>query len=460
MASPGAGTSFCDLHEWAKGLSYISTAGGEELVDAKGGIIMLECDRDLVQRAVCDLHITPEHSVLEIGFGCGYSADTIQARKPASHVIVECAPAVLQRLRVWAQDRPSVTIVEGSWQASLPQLGKFDRIFFDAEQKQKRELDAKEMDQCSNEQYRREYAEALCLPGASVYEAFEQLVRSRHSHPGALISNGEGTEFRQWTNGFFFSHDSEGKQQLLDADGMQIMMEWERPYMKECVDVLCIDATVDVLEVGFGCGYSADYIQQKGPRSHTIIECAGAVIERLRVWAADKPSVKIVEGTWQARLPDLGAFDCIFFDDYGIPGRADREMERCCKSEYRDVYHDMLNLHGGTHFEGFLTMALKWHLHQGGRLSGFVMHEIPQLREDGVEVRYREMEVSPPQHCNYFFSQKAIIPLFVKTGQAGSEQDSTSAGSRRSSPAVSRSRSRSRSARRVAESVRLAPELV
>ena len=44
------------------------------------------------------------------------------------------------------------------------------------------------------------------------------------------------------------------------------------------------------------------------------------MLERLKLWAADKPSVRIVEGTWQRRLADLGVFDRIFFDDYGDPG--------------------------------------------------------------------------------------------------------------------------------------------
>ena len=72
--------------------------------------------------------------------------------------------------------------------------------------------------------------------------------------------------------------------------------------------------------MGFGCGYSADRIQAARPRQHTIIECAEPVLVRLRAWAAERPSVVVVEGTWQATLPDLGKFDAIFFDDFGAPG--------------------------------------------------------------------------------------------------------------------------------------------
>eukprot|EP00965_Chrysotila_dentata_P240369 6203668-Pleurochrysis_carterae.AAC.2 len=39
-------------------------------------------------------------------------------------------------------------------------------------------------------------------------------------------------------------------------------MEWERPYMRRCVDILSLQAGSEVLEIGFGFGYSAERIQQ------------------------------------------------------------------------------------------------------------------------------------------------------------------------------------------------------
>jgi precorrin-6B methylase 2 len=85
----------------------------------------------------------------------------------------------------------------------------------------------------------------------------------------------------------------------------------------------CIDALLpfgDVLEVGFGCGYSATHIQTYHPKSHTIIEYHPVVAERAREWAKDYPNVTIIEGTWQNALDSLGVFDCIFFDDYPLEG--------------------------------------------------------------------------------------------------------------------------------------------
>lgn len=245
-----------------------------------------------------------------------------------------------------------------------------------------------------------------------------------------------GLEYQDWSEGLFFSLDREGQEQLLDADGIQVMMEWEKPYMEKCADELDIHPGCDVLEVGFGCGYSANRIQSYRPRSHTIIECSETVLERLRAWAADKPSVRIVEGTWQKRLPDLGTFDRVFFDDYGQPGQADREIAVNCPSEeYKKVYEE-----SESHFNGFLNILFQWHSHEGTRISGYLVHQV-QYERDGVYVHFEPYPVKAPPHCDYFFGEHAVVPTFIRSSSTKRERlcscDSQSTRSR------SRSRSRS-----------------
>ena len=74
----------------------------------------------------------------------------------------------------------------------------------------------------------------------------------------------------------------------------------------------------DVLEIGFGCGYSADRIQEFSPRSHTVVEPDPTVLDRLKGWAEGRPGVRVVEGFWQAVLPALGRYDAVFFDDFPV----------------------------------------------------------------------------------------------------------------------------------------------
>lgn len=113
-----------------------------------------------------------------------------------------------------------------------------------------------------------------------------------------------------------YKKDDKGQDVLLKDGKFQVMMEWEKPYMEACIDVL--KPCGDVLEVGFGLGYSAERIQSYSPSSHTIIEYHPEVAKRAREWAKKYPCVTIVENTWQQALANLGLFDSIFFDDYPL----------------------------------------------------------------------------------------------------------------------------------------------
>ena len=60
--------------------------------------------------------------------------------------------------------------------------------------------------------------------------------------------------------------DEYGKEILLQDDEHQVMMEWEKPYMEACIDKL--QPKGDVLEIGFGMGYSATAIQKYKPKQY------------------------------------------------------------------------------------------------------------------------------------------------------------------------------------------------
>jgi protein-L-isoaspartate O-methyltransferase len=121
-----------------------------------------------------------------------------------------------------------------------------------------------------------------------------------------------------------YKKDEQGKDVLLKDGKFQVMMEWEKPYMHACIDAL--QPFGDVLEVGFGLGYSADRIQSYHPKSHTIIEYHPEIAAHAREWAKRHRNVIIVEDSWQNALPKLGLFDCIFFDDY--PLQSEQEMQK------------------------------------------------------------------------------------------------------------------------------------
>ena len=98
-------------------------------------------------------------------------------------------------------------------------------------------------------------------------------------------------------------------------DGREVMMAWEAPIMEKSAEYIC-QSKGDILEIGFGMGICADYIQAQNVNSHTIVEIHPQILERLNTWAEGKSNVTIIEGDWNS-VSGLGTYDGIFIDTYG-----------------------------------------------------------------------------------------------------------------------------------------------
>tara|TARA_R100001443_G_scaffold117286_1_gene141109 strand:- start:1854 stop:2408 length:555 start_codon:yes stop_codon:yes gene_type:complete len=96
---------------------------------------------------------------------------------------------------------------------------------------------------------------------------------------------------------------------------IEVMMNWESPIMEKSAEFICHNKG-DILEIGFGMGICADYIQSQGVNSHTIIEIHPQILERLNTWASDKTNVTIVEGDWSS-VSLSNTYDGIFLDTFG-----------------------------------------------------------------------------------------------------------------------------------------------
>ena len=176
-----------------------------------------------------------------------------------------------------------------------------------------------------------------------------------------------------------YTKDEYKKDILVDDTGFQVMMEWEKPYMEFLVDHLA--PTGDVLEIGFGLGYSATAIQKHNIKSHTIIEANPIVIDKIREWAKDKPHpVHIVEGTWQTTLSSLKTFDSIFFDD----------------SPHKD-HPDKEDLRGYA----FYYKILRNHVNPGCRYTWYCDIPIYWIAHPGTEWKCSTVSTAIPKNCRY-----------------------------------------------------------
>ena len=102
----------------------------------------------------------------------------------------------------------------------------------------------------------------------------------------------------------------------IEEVGDEIMMDWEHPIMSASAAYVT-EGGGDILEIGFGMGISAGYIQSHSISSHTIIENHPQIISKSREWASGKSNVTIISQSWADVTGSLGTYDGIFYDTYG-----------------------------------------------------------------------------------------------------------------------------------------------
>jgi len=114
---------------------------------------------------------------------------------------------------------------------------------------------------------------------------------------------------------------------------LEVMMDWEDDIMKASADYVCENGG-DILEIGFGMGIAANYIQASSITSHTIVEIHPQIIEKAKAWAVGKSNVTIVEGDWYEVKDSLSTYDGVFYDTWGEEdwSRFGSNIASLCKS--------------------------------------------------------------------------------------------------------------------------------
>jgi len=175
--------------------------------------------------------------------------------------------------------------------------------------------------------------------------------------------------------------DINNKDIIIDTENnnYQVMMEWEKPYMQKLIKNL--NPKGNVLEIGFGLGYSANEIQKYNIKSHTIIEYDENILKKLKSWASQqKHKVIVIEGSWQEKLSTLGKFDAIFFDDTPTKKYPDIENIR--------VYD-------------FFYKVLNKHVNKKAKMTWYCDRALYWLCHPNVEWSLKEYKIIIPFNCNY-----------------------------------------------------------
>lgn len=186
----------------------------------------------------------------------------------------------------------------------------------------------------------------------------------------------------------------------LTISGHPVMEDWEDNYMKELAAAACSRGG-RVLEVGFGMGISAGYIQSHDIAEHVIIEANRDVFERLMVFAKDAPrAVLPLFGFWQdvtKQIPS-GSISGILFDTYPL-------CEEEIHQNHFGFFHEAFRL---LRPGGILT-------YYSDEISDFSPEHARKLREAGFRnIQKNICRVDPPDDCAYWKSKTIVVPIVTK----------------------------------------------
>ena len=206
-----------------------------------------------------------------------------------------------------------------------------------------------------------------------------------------------------------YTKDINGEDILLDLNNDQVMMEWEKSYMEKCIDML--NPKGNVLEIGFGMGYSATQIQKYNPKSYTIIECDPIVIKKCKKWAKKYNNVTIIEAKWQEVIctDKLSKYDEIFFDDFP------NNLSNLTQLELFNINHRL-------HI--FIDLLSQYHLKPKSKISAYLCKKDSLFKDDFWKSKYinnpkwdykeKIIDVKVSNIQKYHQStNKAIIPLLT-----------------------------------------------
>jgi amino acid adenylation domain-containing protein len=196
-----------------------------------------------------------------------------------------------------------------------------------------------------------------------------------------------------------------GKQLVIEDQ--QVMQDWERPLMEAMARTVGTRGG-DILEIGFGMGISASYIQEHPTKSHTIVECNDEVIEAFIKWKHqyDGRDIRLIRGKWQDVISSIERMaDGVLFDSY--PLSEDEFVDNVIKSSTF-----------AEHFFPFASACLR-----PGGVFTYYTNEIDSFsrrHQRLVLEHFSSFSLSvvsplfPPTDCTYWWADRMVVIAAVK----------------------------------------------
>ena len=182
-----------------------------------------------------------------------------------------------------------------------------------------------------------------------------------------------------------------------------VMERWEDGYMKSLASVVTSNGG-KILEVGFGMGISAGYIQKsKKIKNHTIIECHPDVVKHAKKIfprVIKNKRLIILEGFWENVVRNIPSksFDGILFDSCPL----DTPVE---------------------YFQFFPFFKEAYRLLKDNGVFTYFSDEVKNISPRHAnllkKVRFRNIQyricgVKPPKTCKYWKHKTIVVPIIKK----------------------------------------------
>ena len=180
----------------------------------------------------------------------------------------------------------------------------------------------------------------------------------------------------------FHSDKITAKMEEFGDEEVIIMMDWEHPIMSASAAYVT-EGGGDILEIGFGMGISANYIQSHSISSHTIIEPHPQMVEKAVEWSNGKSNVTIISQSWADVTSSLGTYDGIFYDT---------------------SFDNKDNL-----FSSSLSELTK----PGTKLSVFNSFS-SETNDHNIEMNYKQINVSTPNSASQYFNNDNVYYMPMK----------------------------------------------
>lgn len=183
----------------------------------------------------------------------------------------------------------------------------------------------------------------------------------------------------------------------------QIIQAWETSYMKSLAEISTSKGG-DILEVGYGMGISANFIQKsKKIKTHTIIECHPVIISNCKKrFSKNIKNGRLIlkEGFWEditKKIPSK-SFDGILFDSCPL----DKEVEFFQFFPFFEEAFRLLRDDGVfTYFSDEPLEISRVHM--------------AELKKAGFKnIKFKVCKVKPPKDCLYWKHNTIIAPIIKK----------------------------------------------